>query len=53
MAWKSLGVQGNHIHIHDQFFNNQSNFGIECVDEDERILNHVFFMWWSSGLILP
>ena len=43
MAWKSLGVQGNHIHMHDQFFNNQSNFGIECVDEDERILNHVFF----------
>jgi hypothetical protein len=31
MAWKSLGVQGNHIHIHDQLFNHQSSFGIQSA----------------------
>ena len=45
-GWKSLGVQGNHIHMHDQLFTHQSSFCIQCVGEDdERILNHVFFLF--------
>ena len=51
-GWKSLGVQGNRIH--DQLFTHQSSFCIQCLSEDdERILNHVIFIWWSSGVILP